>query len=342
MEENRKGKRYYAIAFLVSTSYIWLLILGAYSMGIPQYNNLLYGILLMTVFTFIITVPLLYIGLPLVYIGVALALLHIFSVKRMLSYYALSWLVLWIALQVPLLVYGHHEKNYIFKEQVEKQQIVEKVKEAVEKNNGPIKITDEIKESMLKWNENSGSPEHPMLDIRYELLNCDKQKDEKISGYFCTSSIEAHYKDEKWVVDFDSKENASGMNLSTDNKQAEEKAKQEALSPEEETTIRKTAESKAIQFLKEDYNLNLTIVKQTFKKSTNSNKKENPTSYTVHETTINGYLNEDPKKDVTVRVEYDPTTKKYYTHMYAFEMSDESHKEIEKQIELKKEIHNKK
>ncbi|NWK68930.1 hypothetical protein HWX41_07330 [Bacillus paramycoides] len=68
------------------------------------------------------------------------------------------------------------------------------------------------------------------------------------------------------MVDFDSKENERGMNLSKNNQQAEEKAKLVALTPEEETNIRKNAESDAIQFLKEKYNLNLTIVKQTFEK----------------------------------------------------------------------------
>ncbi|OJE42519.1 hypothetical protein BAQ49_11830 [Bacillus proteolyticus] len=336
MEENKKSKRFYAVAFLVSTSYIWLLILGAYSMGIPQYNNLLYGILLMTAFTFIFTIPILYIGIPLVYIGLALVLLRIFSVKRMLSYYALSWVVLWITLQAPLLIYGHHEKNYIFKEQVEKQQIVEKVKAAVEKKNGPIKITDMFKDSMLDWNESAGSPAHPKLNIRYELVNCDKGKEKQISGYSCTSTIETYYKDKKWIVDLDSKENANAMNILKNNQKAEEKEKKESLSAEEDTLIRNRAELKAVEYLKEDFNLNLTIVKQTFNKNTNSNNKANPLSYKVHEAIFNGYLNEDPQKDVTVRVEYDPNTKKYFIHMYKFEMSDESDKEIEKQVELKK------
>ncbi|PFE02869.1 hypothetical protein COE15_11340 [Bacillus cereus] len=339
-EKNRRNKLYYTIAFLVSTSYIWVLIISAYNMGIPQYNSLIYGILLMTAFTFIITVPLLYIGLPLICIGAVLAMFRIFSVKRMLTYYALSWLILWLALEIPLSIYGNHEEKYIFTEQVKEQHIIEKVKEAVEKNNGPIKITDELKQSMLEWNEGTGSPEYPILEIRYELLNCDKQKDEKINGYSCTASIEAHYKQEKWLIDFDSKENAGGMNLSKNNQQAEEKAKQEALTSEEETNIRKNAESEAIQFLKEKYNLNLTLVKQTFEKSINSNKKENRPSNPVHEIKINGYLNEDSKKDVTVRVEYDPLTKKYWSHIYAFEMSDEAQNEIQKQIDLKKEKNN--
>ncbi|MED1412504.1 MULTISPECIES: hypothetical protein [Bacillus] len=279
-EKNRRNKTYYIIAFLASTSYIWVLIISAYSKGIPQYNSLVYGILLMTAFTFIITVPLLYIGLPLICIGAVLAMFRIFSIKRMLTYYALSWLILRLALEIPLSIYGKHEENYIFTDQV---------KEAVEKNNGPIKITDKIKQSMLQWNEGTGSPQHPSLLIRYELLNCDKQKDEKIDGYSCTASIEAHYKQEKWLVDFDSKENEREMNLSKNNQQAEEKAKLAALTPEEETNIRKNAESDAIQFFKEKYNLNLTIVKQTFEKSINSSKTENRPSNPVHEIKINDF-----------------------------------------------------
>ncbi|PFM62051.1 hypothetical protein COJ48_19970 [Bacillus cereus] len=149
-------------------------------------------------------------------------------------------------------------------------------------------------------------------------------------------TFEAHYKQEKWLADFDSKENEREMNLSKNNQQTEKKAKLTAITPEEETNIRKNAESDAIQFLKEKYNLNLTIVKQTFEKSINSSKKENRPSNPVHEIKINGFLNEDSKKDVTVRVEYNPVTKKYWSHMYAFEMSDEAQNEIQKQIDLKK------
>ncbi|WP_242215266.1 hypothetical protein [Bacillus cereus group sp. BfR-BA-01383] len=42
-EKNLKSKKYYRIAFLVSTSYIWFLILAAYSIGIPRYIELLGG-----------------------------------------------------------------------------------------------------------------------------------------------------------------------------------------------------------------------------------------------------------------------------------------------------------
>ncbi|MDC2864083.1 MARVEL domain-containing protein [Bacillus sp. BP-3] len=333
-EENRINKKQYIITFLVSTSYIWFLVISAYSMGVPQYNQLVWGIVLITAFTFIITVPIFYIGLPLLYIGVVLAWFRIFSVRLMLTYYVLSCFVLWIALFLPLKLYGYYEENQIFTKQAKEQRIVENIKQAVEKNNGPIKVVDVTKDSMLEWNEGTGSPDHPYLHIKFELLNCDKQK-ENIFRFSCTSSIEAYYKDNKWLVDFDSKENASAMNLSKDNQQAEENDKKQALTPDEETNIRKTAESKAAQLLKEDYNIDLTIVKYTFRKSTDSYQKENRPLNPIHAITINGYLNEDPQKAVTVRVEYDPNTKQYWRRIY--EMSEAAQKEINKQTKLKEE-----
>lgn len=51
--------------------------------------------------------------------------------------------------------------------------------------------------------------------------------------------------------------------------------------------------------------------------------------------TINGYLNTDTKKKVTVRVEYDPIRKEYWSHIY--KMSDDAQKEIEKQLKIKEE-----
>ncbi|WP_240514245.1 hypothetical protein [Bacillus cereus] len=101
-EKNIKSKRYYRIAFLVSTSYIWFLILAAYSIGIPRYIELFGGIFLITAFTFYFSVPIFYIALPLVYIRVVLACFRIYTTERMLAYYALSCIVLGLALFVPL------------------------------------------------------------------------------------------------------------------------------------------------------------------------------------------------------------------------------------------------
>ncbi|WP_243522159.1 hypothetical protein [Bacillus pseudomycoides] len=308
---------YYTIIFLFATSYIWVLVIEAYMVGIPQYSEIIYGILLLTAFTFPITVPVFYIGLPLLFISAVLACFRSFSITRMLTYYVRSCFFLFVALYIPLQIYSHYEGKYIFTEQVKDQKIIEKVKHVVEKNNVSIQITDVKKQSMLEWNEGLGSPDYPKLEIEFELLDCNKQKDQQISGYSCTTSIEAYYNNNKWLVDFNSKENKVAMNLSINNQKAEE-----------EENIRKNAESKAIQLLKEEYNLNLSITKQTFRKNISSNKKENTPAHAVHEITVNGYLNEDTEKHVTVRVEYDPITKVYWPHMYAHEMSDRAQNEI--------------
>jgi len=340
MEEKKtRSKKYYRIAFLVSTSYIWFLILAAYSMGIPQYIQLLGEIALITAFTCYFSVPIFYIGLPLVYIRFVLSCFRIYTSERMLAYYALSCFVLGLALFLPLKIYGFYEENYIFTKQVHDQRIEEKIKQAIEKNNGPIQITYVTRESMLQSNEGSGSPVYPKINIHFELLNCDKQNGGG-SGFSCESSVEAYYKDKKWLVDYNSKENTGVMNLSKDNQRAVEVEKQLALTPEEELNICNNAESKAIQYVKNEYNLDLTIVEKTLNKHTSSYKKENRPSNAIHALTINGYLNTDSQKDITVRVEYDPIAREYWSHIY--EMSDGAKKEIEKQIELKKEIHNKK
>ncbi|WP_410985758.1 hypothetical protein [Bacillus cereus] len=145
---------------------------------------------------------------------------------------------------------------------------------------------------MLKWNEGSESPVYPKINIHFELLNCDKQNNGG-SGFSCESSVEAYYKDKKWLVDYDSEENTGAMNLSKDNQRAVEVEKQLALTPEEEVNISNNAESKAIQYVKNKYNLDLMIVEKTFDKHTSSYKKENRPSNASRALIINGYLNAD-------------------------------------------------
>lgn len=322
-EKNIKSKKYYRIAFLVSTSYIWFLILAAYSIGIPRYIELLGGIFLITAFTFYFSVPIFYIALPLVYIRVVLACFRIYTTERMLAYYALSCIVLGIALFVPLAMYHFYEENYIFAKQVQEQRIEEKVKHEVEKTNGPIKITYVTKESRMQANEGTGSPEYSKINIHFELASCDAQN-EGNSGFSCKSSVEAYYKDKKWLVDYNSEENTRALNLSKDNQHAVELEKQLALTPEEEMNIRNISELKAIQYMKNEYNFDLTIVEKAFDMHTSSYKKENRPSNAIHALTIEGYVNTDAQKNVTVRVEYNPITMKYWTHIT--EMSDEAKK----------------
>lgn len=272
-EKNSKSKLYYTITFLVSTSYIWIFIITAYSIGIPQYIALIGGIALITAFTFYFTIPIIYIFLPLLYISVILSWFRIYSSGRMVAYYVLSCFILGLALFLPLKFYSVYEEKYVFKKQVEDQRIEEKVKQAIEEKNGPIKITYVTKESMVQWNEGTENPKYSKINIHFELLNCDNQK-EGASGFSCTSSVEALYKNKKWLVDFASKENVDAMNILKNNQHAEEIEKQLALTPEEELAIHNTAELKGIQYVNDDYNLNLTIVEQTFQKHTSSYKKK--------------------------------------------------------------------
>ncbi|PGB02476.1 hypothetical protein COL93_11900 [Bacillus toyonensis] len=75
---------------------------------------MIYFTILLSVFTFFIPILIVFIALPLLWIAAMLKRFRIFTMKRMLIYYGLSLLILWPALHIPLSIYSHHEKTYIF------------------------------------------------------------------------------------------------------------------------------------------------------------------------------------------------------------------------------------